>query len=451
MATPAGIDSKDALLSRYAERTPRSREMYERNLRSQPGGVGRGIYYFAPHPTYMVRGEGCRMYDLDGNEYLDFLGNYTALIHGHAHPRLLQAMTEQAARGTVFPAPSEPEIALSELIRERVPGVDKVRFCASGTEAVMFALHVSRAYTGRRKIAKFEGAFHGNHEAISISVHPRVEDAGPAERPRALPEFAGLPQANLDAIVVLPFNDKEATARLIEENKDDLAAVIFEPMMANSGMIEPRDGFLTFLREITARHSIVLICDEIITLRLGPGGAQQMYDIVPDLTTMGKIIGGGLSIAALGGSEKVMDVVNPLQRGAGRYVSHSGTFQGNPLASAAGLAAMEMLDEAAFAKLDALGKRLRAGATEVLQQRGITGQMMGVGSLFNIHFTAADIHDYRSFMTGDPARLARLFVALLNEGIYLSPRGMGALSTAMGEDEIDAFVAALDRALGDVS
>lgn len=449
MATPVD-DQKDAVVSRYCERTPRSREMHERNLRSQPGGVGRGIYYFAPYPTYMVRGEGCRLYDLDGNEYLDFLGNYTALIHGHAHPRIVAAVNDQAQRGTAFPAPSEPEIKLAELLCERVPCVEQVRFCASGTEAVMFALHVSRAYTGRNKIAKFEGAFHGNHEAVSISVHPSADQAGPSTRPNAVPEFAGLPKANLENIVVLPFNDKEATARLIEENKDDLAAVILEPMMANAGMIEPSEDFLPFLREITAKHGILLIFDEIITLRLGPGGAQGHYGIMPDLTTMGKIIGGGLPIAAFGGRAEVMDIVNPRTRGGGRYVSHSGTFQGNPIATAAGHVSMEMLTPEAFAHLSALGDRLRARSAEVFQKRGIAGQVKGMASLFNLHFTTADIHDYRSFLESNPSRLPRLFVALLNEGIYLSPRGMGALSTVMTEKEIDAFVDALDRALDHV-
>src|SRR5437588_8094028 len=292
----------------YRRTTPGSRALHERAERAMPGGTTRTTTYFDPYPLYLDHGEGCRVWDVDGTERIDMLGNYTAMILGHAHPKIVEAIRQQAARGTGFAAANPVEVKLAALLCERVPSLAAVRFCNSGTEATMFAMRLARAFTGRPKIARMEGGYHGTHDYAEVSTHPALSDAGPPDAPIARPDSRGTPKWVLENTVVLPFNNADAAETIIRREGSDLAAVILEPIIGAGGVIPATVEFLERLRSTTQELGILLIFDEVISLRLAPGGAQQMYGVTPDLTTMGKIIGGGLPVAAFGGRAAVMEV-----------------------------------------------------------------------------------------------------------------------------------------------
>jgi len=319
----------------YQESTPRSRRLYDRALKVMPGGTTRTSVYFLPYPPYISKGRGCHLWDVDGTRRIDFVNNYTALIVGHAHPQVVRVVREAIARGFAFASPTESEIRLAQIIQERVPSVEQLRFVNSGTEAAMFALRAARAFTGRQKIAKFEGGFHGTYDLTQVSVRTPVEKLGPKESPLSVPEAAGIPQETADQVVVLPFNDQEKVQRILKRHSGQIAALIVEPIPAMAGMIPPRNGFLSFLRDITQREGIVFILDEIITLRVHPGGAQSLYGVKPDLTLMGKIIGGGFPVAAFGGRKEIMGLLDP--RSGAPAIPHPGTYNGNPVGMAAGM------------------------------------------------------------------------------------------------------------------
>jgi glutamate-1-semialdehyde 2,1-aminomutase len=436
---------EQAVVERYREANRRSLELNERARAVLPGGITRTSVYFDPYPPYMERGEGCLIYDVDGNARIDFSNNYTALILGHCPPPVVAAVQAQVARGSAFAAPTRHEIDLAELIVRRVPSVERVRFASSGTEAVMFALRLARAFSGRRKIAKAEGGFHGTSEYASVSVSPDLTRAGASQAPASMPAARGVPDSIVEDVVVFPFNHLEATEALLRRHQHDLAAVIIEPVMGSAGMVPAQRDYLARLREITARLGILLILDEIITLRLAPGGAQSLYGIAPDLTVMGKIIGGGYPVAAFGGRADIMALLDPV--GGRPPIPQSGTFNGNPVGMVAGAATLDALTPAAYDRLNAMGDDLRQRLTGMFARRGVRAQITGMGSLLNLHFTDTAIVDYRTMRTGDLERLQRVFFGLLNEGIYLAPRGMACLSTPMGRGEIDAFVRATERAL----
>jgi glutamate-1-semialdehyde 2,1-aminomutase len=429
----------------YTAKTPRSRELFEEALRVMPGGNSRTTTFFDPYPFYMVRGAGSRLWDADGNERVDFNGNYTSLIAGHAHPNVVGAVQDTATRGMSFPGPTESEVRLAEILTRRVPSMEAIRFTNSGTEATMHAVRVARAFTGREKIAKFEGAYHGTHDWVLVSVGPAAPGAGSRKRPKPVAWSAGVPKAVLKHVVVLPWNDLGACVRILERQAGDLAGVLIDPLMANAGMISPREGFLEGLREATNRLGIVLIFDEVISFRVAPGGAQERFGITPDLTTLGKIIGGGLAVGAFGGRADVMNAYDP--RGGGGRINHGGTFNANPLAMAGGLATMDLLTPEAYGRLDVLGDRLRAGVKSLLRRRKHSGLITGVGSLFWLHWTAKRLTDGRSAQPVDRDKPGRVFMGLLNEGIILSQRGLGACSLVMTEAEVDRFVEALGHVL----
>jgi glutamate-1-semialdehyde 2,1-aminomutase len=430
----------------YRAKTPRSRELFEEALRVMPGGNSRSTTFFDPYPFYIVRGEGARIWDADGHERLDFNGNYTSLVLGHAHPAVVRAIQDAASRGMSFPGPSEHEIRLAESLTRRIPSMDVVRFANSGTEATMNAIRVARAFTGRDKIAKFEGAYHGTHDWVLVSVSYDAARAGSRKRPKPVPWSAGVPGAVLKHVVVLPWNDLDACLKILEKHARDLAAVIVDPLLANAGMIPTRPGFLEGLREATARLGIVLIFDEVISFRVAPGGAQERFGIAPDLTTLGKIIGGGLAVGAFGGRADIMNYYDP--RGGGARISHGGTFNANPLTMAGGVATIEALTPEAYARLDALGERLRDGVARLMRRLRYPGQVSGLGSLFWIHHTRRRLTDFRSALPEDPTAPARVFMEMLNEGFLMSQRGLGACSLAMADADVDRFVEALGRALG---
>ena len=433
----------DTLVNDYKAKTSRSRQMYEEALRVMPGGNSRSTTFFDPYPFFITRGAGARIWDADGAERLDFNGNYTSLILGHAHPSVVEAVTEQATRGMSFPGPSEHEVKLAGLLTQRIPSMEVVRFTNSGTEATMNAVRAARAFTGRAKLAKFEGAYHGTHDWVQVSVSPDPATSGSRKRPKAVASSVGVPDAVLKLSVILPWNDADACVKILEKQGGDIAALIMDPLMANAGLLTPQPGFLERLREVTERLGIVLIFDEVISFRVAPGGAQQRFGVRPDLTTLGKIIGGGLAVGAFGGRADVMNYYDP--RGGKGRISHGGTFNANPVTMAGGVATMQELTPEAYAKLEALGDRLRAGVKRVLSKHKQAAQVTGLGSLFWIHWTKKRLTDYRSRVPADAERPLRTFMALLNDGVLLTQRGLGCCSLAMTDADVDSFLDTFSR------
>jgi glutamate-1-semialdehyde 2,1-aminomutase len=413
-----------------------------------PGGTSRIHYHFQPRPIYARAGQGCQLTDAEGVARLDFLNNMTSLIHGHGNPAVKQAIVEQLERGTAFSEPAAEELGLARLMAERVGSVEQIRFANSGTEAVMYALKLARAFTGRSRIAKFEGFYHGYYDYVQVSFNSSPANWGDQAEPASTPSSGGLADDVLGQVLTLPYNDRDAVERLLERHGRALAAVIVDPLSNRAGFPMPAEGFLDFLREATRKHGIVLIYDEVISFRVAPGGAQGKYGGDPDLTTFGKIMGGGLPIGAVGGRRAVMELLDPTS-GAPRVIS-GGTFSGNPLSMAAGQAAMEQLTPDVYARLDALGERLRREGTAIFARAGVSGQLTGDGSLFRILLTDRPIVDYRSSVEGalPPATMGQLHRALLDEGAIISNTGLGCLSTPMGEAEVERLLGALERAVG---
>jgi glutamate-1-semialdehyde 2,1-aminomutase len=431
----------------YRRTTPGSRALHEKALASMPGGTTRTTTYFDPYPLYIERGQGCRVWDVDGTERLDMLGNYTAMILGHAHPKVVEAIRRQAERGTGFAAANPLEVELATLLCERVPSLDAVRFCNSGTEATMFAMRLARAFTGRPKIARIEGGYHGTHDLAEVSTHPAVGEAGPADAPIARPDSIGTPRWALEQTVVLPFNNPDAAEAILRRHASEVAAVILEPVIGAGGVIAATPELLRRLRSITRELGMLLIFDEVISLRVAPGGAQQMYGVTPDLTTMGKIIGGGLPVAAFGGRADVMELLDPRREVS---IAQGGTYNGNPLGMAAGVAAMTELTPGVYEELNRKGARVAEMLVEVFASHDVPVQVNSVGSLFALHFTDRPVVDYRGVAASDKKRSRDFFLAMVNHGVLLAPRGMGALSTVMGEDDLQQFVDAVDASVAEL-
>ena len=409
-----------SLIEDYVARTPRSRELFERATGSIPGGSTRTTVYTAPYPPYVASGAGLRILDVDGNAYRDFLGNYTSLILGHAHPAVVAAVEAQVRRGSAFSAPTETEVELAEEIRGRVPSIERLRFTSSGTEATMFAIRAARAFTGRSLIAKFDHSYHGTHDGVMAGT-------------------AGVPGPMSDLVVELPWGDPDGVEAMLRGREGDLAAIIIEPVQGAGGVRAPEPGFLPFLRSFTERHGALLIFDEIISFRVAPGGVQGLVGIRPDLTTLGKIIGGGYPLAAFGGRAEVMEIFDARRLGA---VSHGGTFNGNPVGAAAGLATLRALTPDVYARLDALGGRLGSAIALEIEREGVDARVTVVGSLFQV-FTGTGVSAFATGVAGGPT----LFLALLLEGFFLAPRGMGAIPAIATEADVDDLAAAVGRAL----
>jgi len=445
MKTTAAVTS----LTKYRAPGALSRQLYERAWRVMPGGNTRHSLALAPYPIYGRSGNGCRITDVEGEERVDFLNNYTSLILGHAHPQVTQAVQRRAALGSAFTMPTPEEVELAELIAARVAYVEQIRFCNSGSEAVMLAIKAARAFTGRAKIAKFEGAYHGIYDYAEVSEGPTPDAWGEADAPASITE-PGTPESVARDVVVLPWNRPEACRKLIQQNKDDLAALLVDPMPLGIGMIAPRPGFLAWLREETARHGIVLIADEVLNFRQDYHGACYASGITPDLATFGKIIGGGFPVGGVAGSRRVMSVFD--HTGALK-VHHGGTFNANPVTIAAGLETMKHMTPEAFDRLNALGEYVRDGLRRLFRDARRSAQVCGAGSMFLAHLTSKDLIDFRSlrgFSRTNPI-YGNLCHKMLEYGFILSPRGIfGCLSTPMGEAELDGLVEALGRALGEL-
>ena len=426
----------------YARWAPRSAELGRDAREVFPGGDTRMSAHYGPYPLFVERGEGARLFDADGHEFVDFMNNFTALIHGHAHPAVVKAVSEQMLRGSAHAAPTQSQVDLGRLLKQRVPSIEQLRFTSSGTEATLMTLRCARAFTGRDLVMKMEGGYHGSYELAEASLLPLPGSAGPAEAPRTVPIDASSAASLHDDVVICPYNDPESARSLIARHAERLAAVIVEPVLGSMGMIPASHDFLLALREATAAHDVLLVFDEVITLRLGTGGAQAVHGVVPDLTAMGKIIGGGLPIGAFGGREDLLRVFHPDES---RPVMHSSTFSGNAVSMAAGLAAMERVDEAAIAHIGRLGGRLREGFDRAFERAGVRGQMRGAGSLSNVHFKSGEIRGPRDTVEGAFAAgvvVNAVHLMMLERGIFSAGRLMYCTSTAMTEADVDLAIEA---------
>lgn len=424
----------ESAIDRFRARTPRSAELADAARQVMPGGDTRTVAFHAPYPLTAAEGRGCRFVDVDGHEYIDVLNNYTSLIHGHAHPAITEAVVEQLPRGTNYATAVEAQTTLAQILTQRVASVDLIRFTNSGTEATMNAVRAARAFTGRERILKIEGGYHGTYDDFEVSVHPDLGLAGSDEQPTAVIDARGVPANTVDNVLVTPFNDAERAVEAIDRHHAELAAVIVEPVMGAGGMIPAETEFLQALRDATSRHGVLLIFDEVMTFRLEPGGMQEHYGIAPDLTTFAKIIGGGFPVGAFGGRADVMAMFDP-SRPAPLW--QSGTFNGNAITMTAGIAAMEHYPPAEVTRINGLGDRLRAGLADVL---GDQATITGYGSFVAVHPGDGPIRNYRDAARREQGARRALHLALLNEGVFCAPRLMFCTSTAMDDATIDTIV-----------
>lgn len=421
----------------HARGHERSEALYQRALDVLPGGNSRSSVYRAPYPYYAASGSGARIVDVDGIERTDFVNNYTSLIHGHAHPAIVGPVTEQIQRGTCFAMPTEAEIRLAEILCTRLKSAQHVRFTNSGSEAVMMALKAARGFTGRSMIAKCEGAYHGSYDFAEVSQEPTPEQWGSADPP-AVPYSKATPKGVLESVVVIPFNKADESERILDKHAHELACVIVDPMPNRVGLIPATKEYLSMLRRFTHERGLLLVFDEVISFRLAYHGAQSLYGIDPDITTLGKIMGGGFPVGAVTGRAEVMAVFDP--RSGHPDVPHAGTFNANPVTMVAGEAAMKLLTPDAFRHIDALGERARRQIADAFRVSGIPGSVTGGGSLFRLHMSSGNFVDYRSSYETGPQRKAmhELVEYLLEHGVLVSPQqGLGSISTVMREADID--------------
>jgi glutamate-1-semialdehyde 2,1-aminomutase len=406
--------------------------LFERAQARIPGGVDSPVRSFASvggEPFFVARAEGPFLFDTDGRRYVDYVQSWGASILGHAHPAVVEAVQRAAAAGTSYGAPTEREVELAEAIAARVPSVDKVRLVSSGTEAGMTAIRLARGATGRTKIVKFAGCYHGHTDALLVAAGSGVATLG-------LPGSAGVTEGTVADTIVVPYNDDAALDEAFDRHRADLAAVIVEPVAANMGLVAPIDGFLDRLQQRCTAAGALLICDEVITgFRLGPSGAQGHYGITPDLSMFGKVVGGGLPLAAVGGNAEVMDCLAPLGP-----VYQAGTLSGNPLATAAGLAVLAELTDESYKTLEAKAQRFADGLTKALPEAQVTR----VGTLTGLFFTDLPVTNYEQAQKADHARYAQLFHHLLSAGHFLAPSGYETLfvSLAHTDDVIDETISA---------
>ena len=426
----------------YRAANPRSQELFERACKSMPGGA-KGAYFHPPYPLTMERGEGCYLYDVDGHRYVDFANHHTVQVLGHGHPVVMEAVQKQMARGVALGAAVGIEADLCEEMCRRVPSLERVRFCNSGTEATLHLIRLARGFSGRSKIAKFEGGYHGSHDVVEVSSAPPLEKAGPETAPNSVPSAGGMSPNSAGEVVVLPYNDEASVERLIGQHCNELACVIFDP---KAGILPQRKEFVQFLREITKKNGLLLILDEIVGFRVGTGGLQEHYGISPDLTAYGKIVGGGFPVGAFGGRADIMDLLDGTRGGTGFF--QSGSFSAHPVTMAAGWAMLKQLTPDAFAHLRRLGDRLGKGLNDSFARNHVAAQTVNAGSVFSIHFSSEEVVNYRGLARTDKAMSHRVYLALLAEGYFLGHGlTMNAFSVPTEESHIDGLIEAVGRAV----
>jgi len=425
----------------------KSASLYARAVKILPGGVSRNTVLRKPHPLYADRAAGCRITDIEGVERIDFSNNMASLIHGHAHPAIVAAVTEQLHKGTAYTLATEVELRFAEHLCSRSPSFEKLRFVNSGTEAVMAALKAARAFTSRPKIAKVEGAYHGVYDYAEVSQTANPGSWGEVDHPVSVPVAHGMPASALADVVIIPFNDTERALTILDEHRGELACVLLDLMPHRVGLKPADHGFVSALRDWTLRDGALLVLDEIITFRSAFGGAQSWYDLTPDLTALGKVIGGGFPVGAVTGRAEVMDVMNPLRKPL--LLPHSGTFSANPITMTAGLVAMELLDEATINRLNQLAGRARAGIEDAIRATGLEACVTGGGSMFRIHLKHHPPQNYReAYQTPEEERmLAVLLDHLFDQGFIMINTCSATLSSPMGPSEIDALVNAFESGL----
>jgi len=426
----------------------RSEELFERARGVVAGGVNSNVRLSAiPKPLFFSHGEGSRITDVDGNTYLDFVLGQGPLIHGHSHPELLAAAGEAMRRGMMFAAQHEAEIRLAERICAIVPGADLVRIGSSGSEVIQAAFRIAREHTGRTKIVKFEGHYHGWFDNVLISVAPPLDQAGPYERPISVPGSRGQSAAAVADVIVLPWNDPVVLEQTLRERAGEIAAVITEPVMCNVGCILPQPGYLQAIRALCDELGILFILDEVITgFRLAPGGAQEYFGVTPDLCTFGKAMAGGFPVACLAGRRSYMELLT-------RGVNHSGTYNANVLVVEASVACLDLLTRdggAAYRHLFSLGSRLRDGIAGIAADTGVAVQIQGPGPMFHVAFSPEPLHDYRSATTQDTPRYHRFTAALMERGVRVLERGLWYVSTAHTEADIDETLAIIREVLPEI-
>lgn len=422
----------------------RSEELYERAKTVLPGGVSRNTVLRSPYPLYVDRAEGCHVTDIEGVTRIDFANNMASLIHGHSHPVVNKAVIAQLQRGTAFSIATEVEIVYAEHLCSRNDHFEKLRFVNSGTEAVMAALKAARAYTGRAKIAKVEGAYHGGYDYAEVSQTSTPSNWGKDDNPASVPVAHGTPAKALEDVVVIPFNDPDKAKSILDRHGHDIACVLLDVLPHRVGLAPAKPAFVEMLREWTDQNEALLILDEVITFRSKYGGAQEWYNLEADITAMGKIIGGGFPVGALAGKNDIMDVMNPLA--SNLRFPHSGTFSANPVTMTAGLAAMQLFDRPAVERLNELSTRARSGIEEVIRTTGARACVTGGGSMLRLHMKPKLPNNYReAFSTPEEKwRLSFMLDHLSDSGFITINTCAFTMSTAMGESEIDSLVDAIE-------
>ena len=413
-------------MDEYASKTPTSRTLYKRAKRVLPAGVSYGIRYFEPYPFYTAKAHGSKLWDVDGNEYIDFWLGHAALILGHSPKEVVRVVQKQLENGTHYGTSHELEIALAEQVVKMVPSAGMVRFTNSGTEANMYATRLARAFTGRETIAKFEGGWHGGYDALHVGV----------KQPFDLPESAGLTHGALQDTVLLPFNDLEGVEKRLKNKQ--LASIVIEPVLGAGGAVPAEKEFLKGLREFCDRKDILLIFDEVITgFRLAPGGGQQFYGVNADITVLGKILGGGFPVGAFCGSKKIMERIDNIAYKRPHYSFHGGTFAGNPMTMTAGLTTLKTLEDGRVtSRLNRQGDEIRERLRRIFEKHNVDAQVVGLGSLFNVHFTKEPIRDALAVFRADKKRLLEYNLTLMTNGIFFLPTHCGALSTAHSKADL---------------
>lgn len=385
-----------------------SKELFDESRKVMPGGVSSPVRAFEPYPFFVEKGEGAYIYDVDGNSYIDHCLAYGPLILGHSQDKVVADLTAQLSKGTAYGAPTENEIKLAREVINRIPSAEMVRFTNSGTEATMSAIRLARGFTKRDKIIKFEGAYHGAHDYCLVKG-----GSGAA----CLPDSLGIPVDTTKNTLTVPFNDEEALTELIEKEGENIACIIMEVVMGNIGCVEPKEGYLEFLREITEENGIILIFDEVITgFRLASGGAQDYYNVTPDLTTLGKIVGGGLPMGAFCGKKEIMELIAP-----NGPVYQAGTFSGNPISVQAGLSTLKQLDKNFYTSLNSKGNFLRSNISDIVEDLSLDITPVGLASMFQIYFNPNEVTNYAEAQESDSKRFLVYFRELLKEGVFIPP------------------------------
>ena len=442
------MKSIEELEKEYKRRTPTSLKCFERAKKSFQGGVASNFQAYEPYPIFWDHAKGSKYWDVDGNEYIDFNMSFGAVLAGHAHPLLVKAAEEQLSKGTLYCAPTDLSATCAEEVKKRFP-VDLIRFANSGTEATMHALRVARAYTGKEKVIKIEGCYHGMHDYLLQSVGPDLGEAGPESCPTTVPQSKGIPRGVTEGTIVVPFNNVDAMRDALERNKGEVAAVIVEPVMMNTTLIPPRDGYLEKLRELSEEYNVVLIFDEVKTgFKLAPGGACEYYHVKPDLIALGKCIGSGFSLGAFGGKREIMELIKPGD------VAHGGTYNANPLAIRASITALrEVLTRENLDYATRLEDKLADGIRKTMKDNGIPGFVNSLGPCGMVFFTEREIYDYRTFVKYyNVDRLTKFWFGLVNNGIWIAPHAdeHWTVSVQHTEEDIERTLAVIRKIMPDL-